>query len=93
MSFVFNVCFSNYCFFFDFRTLEPLIVKKKMEHKWTLCIEVSCFPNPGRATIRYVIYNHALNHTIERKKDVCGTTTNKEANYIALVEGLKEAKT
>ena len=64
-----------------------------MEHKWTLCIEVSCFPNPSRATIRYVIYNHALNHAIERKKYVCGTTTNKEANYIALVEGLKEAKT
>ena len=67
-------------------------MKKKMEHKWTLCIEVFCFPNPGRSTIRYVIYNHALNHAIERKKDVCDTTTNNEAYYIALVEGLKEAK-
>ena len=54
---------------------------------------MSCFPNPGRATIRYVICNHALNHAIERKKEVCGTTTNNEAYYIALVEGLKEAKT
>ena len=42
---------------------------------------------------KYVIYNNGLNHALERKKDVCGTTTNKEANYIALVEGLKEAKT
>ena len=64
-----------------------------MEHKWTLCIEVSCFPNPGWATIRYIIYNHALNHAIEKKKDVCGTTTNNKAYCIALVEGLKEAKT
>ena len=67
-------------------------MKKKMEHKWTLCIEVSCFPNPGRATIRYVIYNDALNHAIERKKYVCGTTTNNEVYYIALVEALKRKK-
>ena len=64
-----------------------------MEHKWKLCIEVSCFPNLGRATIRYVICNNALNNAIEIMKYVFGTTTNNKAYYIALVEGLKEAKT
>ena len=34
-----------------------------------------------------------MNHTLEINKDDCGTTTNNEAYYIALVEGLKEAKT
>ena len=34
-----------------------------------------------------------MNHAIERKKYVCGTTTNNEVYYIALVERLKEAKT
>ena len=60
-----------------------------MEHTWTLCIEVSCFPNLGQATI----YNNALNHALERNKDVCGTTTNNEAYYIALVEGLTKEET
>ena len=82
-------------FVFNFtRTLEPLSMKKyKMEHKWTLCIEVSCFPNLGQATIRYIIYNNALKHTLEIKKYVCGKTTNNKAYYISLVEGLKEEKT
>ena len=74
--------------------MEPFWVKKyKLDHKWTLCIEVFCFPNPGLAMIRYIIYNNSLKHTLEIKKYVCGTTTNNEVYYISLVEGLKEEKT
>ena len=67
--------------------------KYKLDHKWTLCIEVFFFPNTGQAMIRYIIYNNELNHTLEIKKYVCGTTTNNEVYYISLVEGLKEEKT
>ena len=67
--------------------------KYKLDHKWTLCIGVFCFPNTGQAMIRYIIYNNALNRTLEIKKYVCGTTTNNEVYYISLVEGLKEEKT
>lgn len=65
---------------------------KKMVHKWCLCIEVSCFPNPGRAVIKFVLYNMATNHLFHGKREVPGMTTNNEAYYIALVERLKEAK-
>jgi ribonuclease HI len=63
-----------------------------MVQKWTLCIEVSCYPNPGQAIIAYVLHNMALNHVLQTKREVHGKTTNNEAYYIALVEGLKEAK-
>jgi ribonuclease HI len=63
-----------------------------MVHKWTLCLEVSCCPNPGQAKIKYVIYNNASNQVVQRTRDVYGRTTNNEAYYIALVEGLKDAK-
>ena len=63
-----------------------------MVQKWHLCIEVSCFPNPGRAVIKFVLYNMATNHLFHGKREVPGMTTNNEAYYIALVEWLKEAK-
>ena len=63
-----------------------------MVEKWTLCIEVSCHPNPGQATVKYVLYNPARNHVVHRNIDLHGRTTNNEAYYITLIEGLKEAK-
>lgn len=63
-----------------------------MVQKWHLCIEVSCFPNPSRAVIKFVLYNMGTNHLFHGKREVPGMTTNNEAYYIALVERLKEAK-
>ena len=63
-----------------------------MVQKWTLCIEVPCYPNMGQAIIAYVFHNMALNHILQTKREVHGKTTNDEAYYIVLVEGLKEAK-
>jgi len=63
-----------------------------MVQKWHLCIEVSSFPNPGRAVIKFVFYNMATNNLFHGKREVPGMTTNNEAYYIALVEGLKEEK-
>jgi len=63
-----------------------------MVQKWRLCIEVSCFPNSGRAVVKFVLYNMETNHLFNGKREVLGMTTNNEAYYIALVEGLKEAK-
>ena len=63
-----------------------------MVNKWTLCIDVSCYPNPRRATMAYVIVNNASNEVFQRKWDIFARTTNNEAYYIALNEGLKAAK-
>jgi len=63
-----------------------------MVQKWRLCIEVSCFPNLGRAIVKFVLYNMATNHLFHRKREVLGMKENNEEYYIALVEGLKEAK-
>ena len=63
-----------------------------MVQKWTLCIEVSCYPNPGQAIISYILYNNATNKVFQQKNDVCGRTTSNEAYYIALIEGLKTTK-
>ena len=63
-----------------------------MVQKWKLCIEVSCHPNPGKASISYVIYNMDSRQVLRRERDVCGRTTNNKAYYIALIEGLKSAK-
>ena len=62
-----------------------------MVQEWTFCIQVKCCPNPGYATIEYVLRNNVLNKVIHRKRDICGTTTNNEAYYIDLIEGLKAA--
>ena len=63
-----------------------------MVQKWTLCVEVSCHPNPGQAIITYVIHNQALNHVLQNKKGVSGRTPNNETYYIVLVEGIKATK-
>ena len=53
---------------------------------------MSCYPNSGQAVITYVIHNRALNHVFHSKREVNGRTTNNEAYYIALIDGLKTAK-
>ena len=63
-----------------------------MVQKWELYIEVSCHPNPGEATIKYVLHNAARNHVLHRNIEVHERAMNNEAYYIALVEGLKEEK-
>ena len=63
-----------------------------MVNKWTLCIDVSCHPNPGRATMAYVIVNNASNEVFQRKWDISARTTNNEAYYIALIGGLKASQ-
>ena len=65
---------------------------RKMVQKWTLCIEVSCHPNPGQAVITYLLHNQALNDVLQNKRAVSGRTTNNEEYYIALVEGPKVEK-
>ena len=59
-----------------------------MVEKWKLCIEVSCYPNPGKAVITYVLSNIATSKVVQRKMNIPGRTTNKEAYYIGLIEGL-----
>ena len=63
-----------------------------MVQEWTLCIQVSCYPNPGQAIIEYVLCNNFLNDAFQRKREIRGRTTINEAYYIALLEGLKTAK-
>ena len=53
---------------------------------------MKCYPNPGHATIEYVLRNNVLNKVIHRKREICGTTTNNEAYYINLIEGLKTTR-
>ena len=65
---------------------------RKMVQKWTLCIEVSCHPNPGQAIITYLLQTQATNHVLQNKRAVSGRTTNNEEYYIALVEGPKVEK-
>ena len=60
-----------------------------MVEKWKLCIEVSCYPNPGKAVITYVLSNIATSKFVQRKMNISGRTTNNEAYYIGLIEGLE----
>ena len=59
-----------------------------MVEKWKLCIEVSCYPNPGKAMITYVLSNIVTSKVVQRKMNIPGRTTNNEAYYIGLIEGL-----
>ena len=59
-----------------------------MVEKWKLCLAVSCYPNPGKAVITYVLSNIATGKFIQRKMNISGRTTNNEAYYIGLIEGL-----
>ena len=64
---------------------NPLNIVKK----WTLCIDVSCYPNLGKAVITYVLSNIATSKVAQRKMNILGGTKNNEAYYIALIEGLR----
>ena len=70
--------------FFSSRIIKPL----NMVEKWKLCIEVSCYPNLGKAVITYVLSNIATSKVVQRKMNIPGRTTNNEAYYIGLIEGL-----
>ena len=59
-----------------------------MVEKWKLCIEVSCYPNPGKTMITYVLSNIATSKVVQRKMNIPGRTTNNESYYIALIEDL-----
>lgn len=59
---------------------------------WTLCIKVSCYPNPRQAMITFVQCNIEMNNVLQRKRNVPGRTTNNEAYYIALIEYLWTTK-
>ena len=63
-----------------------------MANKWKLCIDVSCYPNLGRAIITYFLLNNDSHEVFQRNWDISARTTNNEAYYLALIEGLKEAK-
>ena len=78
------------CFFCSFFCSSFEI--NKMVEKWTLCIDVSCYPNPGQAIIEYVLHNKATNESFQRKREICGRSTNNIAYYIVLIEGLKTTK-
>ena len=60
-----------------------------MVEKWTLCIDVSCYPNPRKAVITYVLSNIATSKVVQRKMNISGRTKNNEAYYIGLIEGLR----
>ena len=66
--------------------------KEQEGEEWNLCIQVKCYPNPGQETIEYVMCNNVLNEVIHGKRDIRGTTTNNEAYYISLIEGLKTSR-
>ena len=63
-----------------------------MVNKWTLCIDVSCYPNPRRAIIAYVLVNNASHEVFQRNWYISSRTTKNEEYYVALIEGLKETK-
>ena len=59
-----------------------------MVAKWKLCIDVSCYPNPGKVVIAYVLCNIVNNKVLQRKMNIPRRTKNIEAYYIVLIEGL-----
>ena len=63
-----------------------------MVEKWTLCINFSCYPNPGKAVITYVLCNIVTSKVLQRKMNIPRRTKNNEAYYIALIEGLGTAR-
>ena len=59
-----------------------------MVEKWKLCIDVFFYPNLGKAMITYVLSNIVTRKVIQRKMNIPGRTTNNEAYYVGLIEGL-----
>ena len=71
-------------FVFFSRIKKPL----NMVEKWKSCIDFSCYPNPWKVVITYLLSNIAIRKVIQRKMNILGRTTNNEECYIGLIEGL-----
>lgn len=54
-----------------------------MVYKWTLCIDISCFPNPSQ------VVQQGTKSCLQTKRYVYGRATNNESYYISLIEGTK----
>ena len=52
-------------------------------------IDVSCYPNPWKTMITYVLCNIVTNKVLQRKMNILKRTTIKEAYYIALIEDFR----
>ena len=63
-----------------------------MVGKWTLCIEFSCYSNPRKAVITYVLCNIATSKVPQRKMSIPGRKENNLVYYIALIEGFGTAR-
>ena len=63
-----------------------------MVEKWKLCIEVSCYPNPGKAMITYVLSNIVTSKLVQRRMHIPERGTNDEVYYITLIEGLRTTR-
>ena len=61
-----------------------------MVEKWTLCIDIYFSLNPGKEVITYVLSNIVTSKVLQRKMNIPGRTTNNDAYYIALIEGLEK---
>ena len=84
-----NKCLFNIYIFIEFVFFFSGIRKPlNMVEKWKLCIEFPCYPNPGNAMITHVLSNIATSKVVQRKMNILGRTTNNEAYYIGLIEGL-----
>ena len=53
-----------------------------------ISIDVSCYPNPRKEVITYVLSNIVTRKVIQRKLNIPRRTTNNKAYYIGLIEGL-----
>ena len=52
-----------------------------MVKNWKLCIDVSCYSNPWKSVITYVLSNIATRKVVQRKMNIPGRTTNNEAYF------------
>ena len=82
----------NLIYFIEFVFFKDKNNPLNMVEKWTLCIDFSCYPNPGKAVITYVLSDIVTIKVVQRKMNIPGRTTNNEAYYIALIEGLGTAR-
>ena len=87
LPFIFNKCQFNIFIFIEFVFFSRIRKPLNMVEKGKLCIEFSCYPNPGKAVMAYVLSNIVTSKVIQRKLNIPGRTTNNEAYYIELIEG------